>query len=244
MALRDLQVRTKGSLLGLLWIALIPLIQTAVYVFIILFIFKSKLPGFDTSIDYIAYVLCGQVAWSFISKTMNDAPMLIRSRMELVKQVIYPVETLPANSIILGAISVIITFVIAIGVGLYAGNISLTIFLMPLPIILLTLFALGSSWLLMIIGVIFKDISEVITLFFGLLVYLSPVLLFEGLVSETLWTLILLNPFSHIIIVFRDVIFGEFHMMSWFVFSIMSVVSSIVGYYLLSRFRLIINEHI
>jgi ABC-type polysaccharide/polyol phosphate export permease len=63
MGKRDLLMLNKGSLLGWAWVALLPLIQTLLYVVIITFVFGPRMQGALGVFGYVAYVLGGMVAW-------------------------------------------------------------------------------------------------------------------------------------------------------------------------------------
>jgi len=78
------------------------------------------------------------------------------------------------------------------------------------PLFLL-LFILGTSWILSIAGVVFKDLKDIVGVLMTLLIYFSPVILHESMTGSTLWQYVMLNPLSHIVISFRDTFLGHFH---------------------------------
>jgi lipopolysaccharide transport system permease protein len=244
MAIRDLKGGSKGTLLGILWVAVNPLIQVAAYVVIVSFLFKAKLGGDSGPFDYACYVLSGMIPWQVISRSMNDAPMLIRSNTELVKQVIYPIETLPITNLLVSSFGGLINFVLLLFLFLIRGDVSWTLILLPFPLIFLLLFILGISWICSISGVILKDLKEIVNVSMMLLVYFSPVILSEAMVGGTIWKWILLNPLSHIILSFRDVFWGTFHFLSWVIFSVMSVGMFLCGSLVITKAKRHINEYI
>lgn len=244
MVLRDLKGRNKGAVLGLLWIFLRPLIQTAAYVAIVSFVFKSKATASDGVFDYSLYVLSGMIAWQVMSRTLEDAPNLVRDRMDLVKQVIYPIETLPMTSMVVGSFGSLVSLALYVALAAYAGQARWSFLLLPVPLVLLTVMLLGASWLMMIAGVILKDLREINSLLLGILVYFSPVVVSPGMVSERGWNIILLNPLSHVVICFRDVFLGELHGLSWGVFAGMAAVSLAAGSLVMARTKLLINEYL
>ena len=83
-------------------------------------------------------------------------------------------------------------------------------------------FVLGMSWMFSIGGVLVKDLREIVTVVLGLAIYFSPVLLSESMVGSKIWGYVLWNPLSHIIICFRDIFYGKFHLWSWGIFAGMS----------------------
>lgn len=244
MAKRDLIATNKGAVLGYLWLIINPLMQTAAYVFIVSFIFKSRFDTGSGPFDYAIYVMSGMIPWQILTRSIAEAPALIRQRMELIKQVIYPVETLPINSLILACFGSSVTLAFFLIISIATGGLSWTSLLLPIPLTMTLLLLLGASWLLSIVGVILKDISQIIAIILGLLVYASPVVAREDVVSPAIWDIIMLNPLSHIIICFRDVYFGHWHPMSWIIFAAMGLFCLVTGGWLLNKVKVRINEYI
>ena len=244
MALRDLKGINKGSFLGYFWLVISPLIQVAAYVVIVSFVFKARLRGDAGPFDYALYVLSGMIPWQIITRSIQESPSLIRERMDIVKQVIYPIETLPLNSLLTSSFGSFVAFFLFLLLSGLEGKIHWGYFLLPFPCLLLLLFVLGLSWIFSIAGVIFKDLREIVGVTLGLLVYLSPVVVSESMVGRKIWNLVLWNPLSHIIICFRDIFYAEFHLSSWVVFLGMAGIVFIVGAWVIARTKILINEYI
>ncbi len=244
MAIRDLKMINKGAFLGYIWIFLGPLIQTAAYVVIVSFVFRTRLGAESGPLDYSLYVLGGMVPWQIITKSLAEAPTQIRDRMELVKQVIYPIETLPLTSLIVSSFGSLMTMAIFLVLSLVNGTATLGFLLLPLPVFLLVAMVLGISWVFSVVGVFFKDLREMVVILIGLLVYLSPVIASPEIVGERMWRFILLNPLSHIIICFRDVYYLQFHPLSWAVFALMAAACFFLGNWVINRTKILINQYI
>ena len=240
---RDLKGLNKGAFLGYFWVFLSPLIQTAFYVLIVSFIFRAQGEGAGR-LDYALYVLGGMVPWQVLQKSIAEAPTLISARIDILKQVIYPIETLPLTSILVGSFGSLVAFTIFLVLSCVFGTAKWTFLLLPLPGLLLLLFLTGTSWLLMIVGVILKDIKEVVGILLGLCVYVTPVVASEKIVGHKVWMLMQFNPLSHVVICFRDVYESAFHPLSWAVFAAMSIVVFALGAWALERTKILINEYI
>lgn len=240
--MRDLRGANRGALLGYLWLGLNPLIQVGAYVIIVTFVFQRG--EADGTLDYALYVLAGMIPWQIVTRSLQLAPSLIRTRVELVKQVIYPLETLPLTVMISSSVGAFITFIIFLVLQLFSGGWQVSYLLLPIPIVLLVCFVLGVSWIFSIAGIIIKDLQEVVTVFLGLVVYISPVIASETLVSESIWQIVRLNPLSHIVICFRDVFDAQFHPESWLIFSVMTLIVFVLGAWVIDKTKTLINEYI
>ncbi len=244
MAIRDIKQLNKGAFLGMLWTVLGPLVQVAAYVIVVSFVFKSRLGDNSGPFDYGVYVLSGMIPWQIMNKSLMEAPSLIRSRMELVKQVIYPIETLPITSLIVGSIGSFVSFLIFFVLSAISGNLNWSILLLPVPFFFLVIFLIGTAWFFSIAGILFKDLREVVSVFLGLLVYLSPVIASETMTGETIWKIILCNPLAHVVICFRDIYNATFHPASWGLFVGMAITSLLLGGWVITKTKMMINEHI
>jgi lipopolysaccharide transport system permease protein len=244
LALRDLKGINQGAFLGYLWLVINPFVQVAAYVVIVSFVFKAYQGSYSGPLDYALYVLSGMIPWQIMTKVIQESPSLIRERMDLVKQVIYPIETLPLNSLLVSCFGSLVALCLFLVLSVITGNAHWTYFLLPLPLFFLMVFALGISWIFSIGGVIFKDLREIVTVVLVLAIYFSPVLLSESMVGSKVWHYILLNPLSHIIICFRDTLHAKFHLMSWAIFIGLSIVTFVLGGWVITRTKLLINEYI
>ncbi len=244
MAWRDIQGTGRGALIGYLWLVVSPLIQTIAYIFIVSIVFGARLPEASGRFDYAMYVLAGMVPWHLLTRTLQESTTLIRDRTELVKQVIYPIETLPVTSLLVSSISSMVVLLVLLGISAITGSIEWSVLLLPIPIAILAIFLLGVSWIASIAGVVLKDLRDIVAILMNLMVYVSPVLLTKGMVGESLWSLIMLNPLSHIVISFRDVFEGTFHWGSWAVFIAMTVAATITGGWIVYRTKIAINEYL
>jgi lipopolysaccharide transport system permease protein len=244
MAAREMKGSTKGSVFGLGWIVVRPFIQVAVYVVIVTYVFGAKLNAAAGPFDYALFVLSGLFAWQILQRGLEESTSLIRDRMEILKQVVYPIETLPVTTFLASAIAPGIVLLVYLVLATLSGKLNWTVLLLPIPLTLLLLLILGLSWIFMVVGVILKDLREIISVLLGLTIYLSPVLMSPTMVSPRIWDLILLNPISHVIIAFRDVFEGTFHFTSWVVFAVGVVAALGIGSVVITRARMTINEYI
>jgi lipopolysaccharide transport system permease protein len=220
------------------------LIQVAAYVVIVSYVFGARLGPAAGPLDYALYVLSGLVAWQAVQRTLEEAPSLIRERMEVLKQVIYPVETLPVTTMLACGLGPGVALAVYLVLAAFTGQLPPSAILLPVPIVLLVFLMLGLSYLFMIAGVLLKDLREVVSVVLGLMVYFSPVLVSKEMVGERIWSLILLNPLAHVVICFRDVLRAEFHAASWIVFALFAAVAFMIGAYLINRTKLMINEYL
>src|SRR5262249_2551508 len=147
MAKRELLVFNKGTVLGFLWLVLRPLIQVSAYVVIVSVIFRVPFSkGGGSRFGFALYVLSGMVPWQLLTSVLQDAPSMIRSRIDLLRQVNYPLEIMPITTIIAASIGPLVSLAIYLVIGAATGDLHWSILLLPLPALLLVAFSIATAW--------------------------------------------------------------------------------------------------
>ena len=98
---RDFQAKYKGSVLGIFWSVLNPLLMLGLYMFEFGFIFPNKfgvLPK-ETNVDFALALFLGLTLYNVIAETLGVGPTLIVSNPNLVKKVVFPLDVLPLAQI-------------------------------------------------------------------------------------------------------------------------------------------------
>src|SRR3982751_4677309 len=96
LAKRELLARYKGSVLGIVWAVLTPVIMIAIFTFIFAGIFGARFGASDSHWDYALYLFCGLLPWSMFQESVQQSSNTIVAHANLVKRVVFPLETLPA----------------------------------------------------------------------------------------------------------------------------------------------------
>ena len=150
MTIRELRGVNKGAILGIGWLVIGPLVQVTAYVVIVSFVFGQRLNEESGSLDYALYVLTGMIPWQLTQLGLTKAPSLVRDRIEIVKQIAYPIETLPITTIAMGALAAMVSLAVCLVGLLVSRQLQLSILLLPVPTVLLFVFLIGVSWIFMI----------------------------------------------------------------------------------------------
>lgn len=231
MTKREVIGRYRGSVMGILWSFLNPVLMLAVYTFVFSVVFKARWGGGGESRTEFAVVLfAGMIVYSLFSECVNRAPALILANVSYVKKVVFPLEILPWIS--LG--SALFHALISLGVWLvfYAMvNLSLnwTALLLPLVLFPLVMFTMGISWFLAALGVYLRDVGQTVGIVTTILMFLSPVFFPVASLPEEYRPLIYANPLTFIIEQARDVlVWGK--LPDWPMLGLYALVGMIVGW--------------
>src|ERR1043165_1746448 len=239
-AKRELLGRYKGSVLGIAWAVLTPVVMIAIFTFIFAGIFGARFGATDSHWDYAIYLFCGLLPWSMFQESVQQSATTIVVNSNLVKRVVFPLEALPAAQVFaaLGN-QLFATIALLIASVVIRQRLELTGLWLPVLLIPQLLFALGSAWLIASLGVFLRDITQGIMLLLMAWMYLTPIIYPESIVPERFRTFINLNPFTSLIRSYRRIFLDgsapDWHGLAYF--TAFALVIFIFGYWWFARTR-------
>lgn len=196
---RDIKIKYRRSVLGVLWTLLNPLLMM-----IVLSVVFSNLFKFDVE-NFPLYLLSGQVVFNFFSDATNNSMGAVVGNATLIKKVYIPKYMFVLARIISSFINLLASFT-ALLVVMIVMRVELhyTVFLVIIPITLVVLFSLGVGLILSAVVVRFRDIMHLYSVFITALMYLTPVIYPMSILPEWMKKIVLLNPITNYLIMFRD----------------------------------------
>lgn len=206
-SLRNVELRHKGSHLGLVWSFLNPLLMLGLYVLVFGYIFGGKFGVLqsETRVDYALGVFLGLTLFHIISEVLGTSPVLIVSNPNFVKKVVFPLEVLPAAGVAAAAFHMLISLglvlvsALVFGAGWHTGILWLPVILVPV-----LLLCLGISWFVSALGVFFRDIGQVTQFLTMALMFSSAVFYSSQKIPPAAWTWMRFNPVLLAIELARD----------------------------------------
>lgn len=245
MAERDLRQRYAGSALGFAWAAISPLLFVAVYAFIFTFVFRGRLSPEAPTEQYALYVITGLLPWVAFADIAGRATQTMSEHRQLVKFVVFPVEILPLTSLYTTALSQSVGLLAVLALATWVRHgLDASILLLPLIVLLQIIFLAGVAWLLGALGVVFRDVKELVSVALMVGMFLTPIFYVERDVPAPLRLLVELNPLAHLVRLYRDVFLGAGleHGTSMLVFGVVAVLTLIGGFYVFERLRLLLSD--
>ena len=240
---REVVGRYRGSIMGLLWSMLNPLLMLLVYTFVFSVVFKARWPstgGNDQPGQFALALFVGLIVHGIFAEVVNRAPSLVLANVNYVKRVVFPLEILPlvamGSALFHASVS---AAVLLAGVFLIHGALSPTALLFPLVLLPLTLMTLGFAWALASLGVYLRDVGQIVGTFTAVLLYLSPVFFPISAVPAFLQSWMHLNPLTFVIEEARAVLlWGQpLHWLGWSTYSLASVVVAWGGFAFFQKTR-------
>ena len=203
---RDIKVRYRRSVLGMLWTVLNPLLMMVVITIVFSTLFKQNIEHFPI------YYLSGSLIFSFSSETTSNALYSIIGNASLMKKVYIPKYLFPVSKVVSGLVnlgfSLSAMFVVMLAMGVECR---ITLLLLPIPIFYTFLFATGLGLLLSAATVFFRDISHFYGVFVMAWTYFTPIFYPVDILPETARKVMDFNPMYHYVQYMRELIlYGNF----------------------------------
>src|SRR3954468_23991696 len=204
---RDLKARYRGSVLGLLWSFINPLLLLSIYTFVFTVVLPNRSP---IAQPYALFMFCGILPWNWFSSSMMEGSGALLAGGNLIKKVLFPAEVLP------------IVNVLANMVHFFLGLVILVLFLaiyrhapdpwdlvwFPVVVLVQLVFTCALGLLLAALTVHFRDIRDILANVLTLWFFATPIIYpyFQPNVQK-FRPLFNANPFTHLAISYQEILF-------------------------------------
>jgi len=108
LVVKDIKVKSRGTVLGILWTLMNPLLTIATYFVIFQYVFKVAIP------DFLAFFLIAFLMWAFFSRTVSAAAVCITENQSLIGKAAFPLEALPLSAVLYQLFHHVVALAIAI----------------------------------------------------------------------------------------------------------------------------------
>lgn len=201
---RDVKIKYRRSVLGVLWTLLNPLCMMVILSVVFSNIFKFDVENFPL------YVLSGQVIFNFFNDATTSSMTSIISNAALLKKIYVPKYLFVLARVFSSFINLMASFTALLLVMVAVrAELHWTLFLSLVPLILVVVFSLGVGMLLAALTVRFRDIMHLYSVFTTGLMYLTPVIYPMSMLPSGIRTVVLMNPLTNYVTMFRDLAFNS-----------------------------------
>ncbi len=204
----ELKKRYAGSVLGLLWVFINPLLFLGVYLFLYVVVFKARLPDMG-SLRFATFVFGGLVPYIAVMEVASNSVAVIRTNIALVKNLVFPVVLIPVRTALIGMLTQLVGLAMVLVLAAIDNDLSWKILLLPLLLILQFLLLVGLSFVCAGLGMVLPDFGYFLSTFLLFVLFVSPIGFRPEMVPAGLSAVIVLNPVSYMVASFRAVIFAS-----------------------------------
>ena len=256
LVVRDLRVRYKNSVLGVLWSWLNPLFMMVVYTVVFVFMRQGG-NGVVPDRNFPVFVLCALLPWNFFSGSVLQSIGSVADNASLVKKVYFPREVLPLSVVISNLVNFGIALVVLFPMLLFF-RVRLTPWVLLLPVIVTIQFAFITSMALVLstMNVFYRDTKVIMNVLIMAWFFVTPVIYPIDILPRSKeilgitvdihrWTRIL-NPMASLVAAYRDVLYYGRRVGLDFLArtAVTSLVVLFVGYVVFFRYSRMFGEEV
>lgn len=206
MVWRDVTVRYKQTVLGVLWAVLQPVFS--MLIFTIIFGHLAQLPS--DGIPYPIFVYAGLLPWNFAAGALGGASGSLLNQQALLTKIYLPRLYVPASVVGGGLVDLAVSFgVFAVLMVIYQVPVGVGVFALPFLILIAMMASTGLGLVLAAVTVTYRDFRYVVPFLVQAGLYLSPVIYPVSLVPEKWRWVLALNPMTGVIDGFRASLLGK-----------------------------------
>lgn len=204
LVIRDLKVKYRHSILGILWSVLNPLLTM-----IVISVVFSNLFKFDID-NFAVYFMSGSLLFSFFSESTSIAMLSVIGGANLISKVYVPKYLFPLSKCLSSFIHLVLNFLALIIIMIVFGvPFNYSVITIPLIFGLLLLFSIGVSLILSSIAVFFRDLTHLYSVFVMMLMYMTPLFYPENIVPQKYKFIHVWNPMYYYVQSFREIILQQ-----------------------------------
>lgn len=233
---RNIEGRYKGTMMGLIWMVVTPLVMLAVYTFVFGVIFKARWGAGlgDSKVAFALIMFCGMAVFNIFSESVNGSVGIVTGNPNYVKKAVFPLELLPVSSVLSACFFGLVWIgILLVGIVLFLHKFCLAAVCLPLIFIPLVLFSCGIGWFVASLGVFLRDLSHAIGIVLQVLYFMTPIFYSVEMVPEKFRPILLLNPLTPIVQSARQVLMYS-QWPNWYALGIVTLLSMAVfqmGYF-------------
>lgn len=205
LAWRDLRVRYRQTLLGILWAVIQPVFTMVI--FSIIFGRLARIPS--DGVPYPIFAYAALVPWQFFATSLGQASNSLVGSQHLITKVYFPRLVIPISAVLVGIVDLGFAFLVLVAMMIYFGVVpTLAVLILPFLLLLAFVTALGLGLWLSALNVQYRDVRYTIPFLTQVWLYATPVAYPSSLVDEQWRPLVGLNPMAGVVEGFRAALLG------------------------------------
>ncbi len=200
---KQFKAKYAGSVLGVFWVIINPLLMMLVITFVFTVVFKTQVK------DFSLFVLAGILPWMFFSGALSEATPSLITQKSVLHQFSLPKEILPLSSVLSYFMNFLISWCIIYPIFVFHNP--KIIFLVPWLLVLFLLiyfFTCGMALLFSVVNILFRDLEHLMGILFMFWFWVTPVFYSIEMVPVEFRWVFSFNPMSAFVLCYRDIILG------------------------------------
>jgi len=209
----EIKTRYAGSVLGLSWLFIYPLLFLGVYsVFIFAMVtIRQGESVFQVAVDRVLLIFCGLIPYFGVAEALSGGTPSVTSNASLIKNTLFPIELIPVKAVLVGQCTQVVGTGILLVALTCSGKLTAWVLLVPPLWLIQVLMSVGIIWILSSLQVFFRDLQNIVSVSVLMLMFVSPIA-WKGVdIPPNLLPIMLFNPLYYLILGYQDLLlYGRF----------------------------------
>jgi lipopolysaccharide transport system permease protein len=234
LAIKELKIRYKRSVLGFMWALLNPALLMVVMTLVFSTIMRLNIP------HYAIFLLSVLLPWTFFSQALSYSVESIVGNGDLIKKVAIPKLVFPMSALVSNLINLLLSLIpLAILVPVLRHPFYWTWIYLPVPLLALALFTLGASFFFAVANVFYRDVAHILQIVLSAWFYVTPIIYPLDLIPAGYRWIFKCNPIIYVINGFRlSVYYGQLPKAPSIIASfVCGLISLVIGYSIFRRYQ-------
>ncbi len=236
---RELLDRHAGQALGAVWAYGHTLFLMVTYTLLFAYVFPTRFTNGQTSIDFSVNVLAGILSWLAFQDILARSSSILLAHSNLVKQIVFPTEVLPIKSTLASILPYSAGLIFALAYAEWKDTLSWFSLTLSFIILCQVIAMVGIAFFFSAIGVFFRDLRDVVTVFCTVNLFVQPILYNPMATPGWLELIFYFNPFSYLVWCWQDALYYGYmkHTFAWVVLPLGSLAMFIMGWKTFERMK-------
>jgi ABC-2 type transport system permease protein len=203
LAIKELKIRYKRSVLGFLWALLNPALLMLVLTFVFSTVLRTNIP------HYAIFLLSALLPWTFFSQCLSYAVEAVVGNGDLIKKVAVPKLVFPVAALVSNMINLLLSIIpLALIVLVMRHPFYWTWIYLPVPLLALSIFTLGASFLFATANVYYRDVAHIVQILLQVWFYVTPIIYTLDIFPARYRWVFKLNPLIYVLNGFRLAVYN------------------------------------
>lgn len=207
---RDFEQRFVGSVIGWIWGLIHPLVLLVSWWFVFQVCMGQKLPATEVTQNYPLFLFAGMLPWLLFSDTVQRSASSVLEQANLITKTVFPAEMIPISVFLSTLVSHLMGLALMIGAAAVILNqISIFVFLLPVYMLVIGLFAVGLGWIVASVHVFLRDTAQLMSVILTFWFWLTPILITEQSFPSWARFLLTVNPLFYTVRSYRTLLLSS-----------------------------------
>lgn len=239
-----LKTRYAGSMLGLFWLILYPLLFLGVYAVIYIFIFKVRLQILNPY-EYVLLIFCGLIPFLSFAEALGTGTQSVVGNSQIIKNTLFPIDLMPVRDVFISQAVQVVGLIMLFMISFVLHKLGPMSVFVLLVWFFQIMFTIGLIWIFSSVNVFVRDLGYIVAIINLILMMISPIAYTEEMVPQALRMFLRFNPLYYLIMLYQKLIlFNELDLRKLVVFGAVSVITYVAGYHIFSKLKLLFADQV